>query len=103
MTRIYAEFLFAILMLATMAMPALARGQKSFDVCVNPATDLATQDDATKPGAFVTVAANIYPGGTIPMGEQARAPALPPRRSEPSMPMQASNWACPQRRTFKPL
>jgi hypothetical protein len=44
-----------------MAMPALAHDQKqkSFDVCINPATDLATQDDATKPGAFATVAANI--------------------------------------------
>ena len=68
MTRMNAAFLFAMLMLMTMAMPALADEQKSFDVCINPATDLATQNDTTKPGAFVTVAANIYPGGTIPMG-----------------------------------
>jgi hypothetical protein len=54
-----------MVMLAVMATPALA---KSFDICVNPATDVATQDDGTKAGAFLTVAANIFPRGTIPMG-----------------------------------
>jgi hypothetical protein len=68
MTKMNSALLFTMLMLTAMATPALAKKQKSFDVCVNPATDLATQDDATKPGAFATVAANIYPGGTIPTG-----------------------------------
>jgi hypothetical protein len=44
------------------ATPALA---KSFDICVNPATDVATQDTLT-PGAFLTVAGNIFRKGTIP-------------------------------------
>jgi len=47
------------------ATPALAR--QSFDVCITPATDEATQDNFAK-GAFVTAAANIYAGGTIPKG-----------------------------------
>ena len=70
MTKMNSAFFGTMLMLTTMAMPALADDQKqtSFDVCINPTTDLATQDEATKPGAFATVAANIYPGGTIPMG-----------------------------------
>lgn len=66
MTRVNYSFLFAMVMLTAMATPALAK--RSFDVCVNPATDVATQDDATKRGAFLTVAANIFPSGTIPMG-----------------------------------
>jgi hypothetical protein len=66
MTKMNSAFLFIMLMLTAAATPAMAKKQKSFDVCINPATDLATQDDATKPGAFATVAANIYPGGTIP-------------------------------------
>jgi hypothetical protein len=53
----------AVMVFAT-AMPAMARG---FDVCITPATDEATQDTFTK-GAFVTAAANIYAGGTIPKG-----------------------------------
>jgi hypothetical protein len=59
-------FLLAMVMLAAMATPALAK--RSFDVCVNPLTDVATQDNATKRGAFLTAAANIFPSGTIPMG-----------------------------------
>jgi hypothetical protein len=69
MTKINSAFLLAMVMLAAMATPALAKKSfKSFDVCINPATDVATQDDATKRGAFLTVAANIFPSGTIPMG-----------------------------------
>ena len=40
---------------------------RSFDICAG-GTDLATQDDLTKAGASLTVAANIFPKGTIPMG-----------------------------------
>jgi len=56
----------AMVFATAMATPALAK--QSFDVCVNPATDVATQDDSTKPGAFLTVAGNIFPKGTIPNG-----------------------------------
>jgi hypothetical protein len=66
MTKMNSAFLLAMVMLATMATPALAK--RSFDVCVNPLTDVATQNDATKRGAFLTAAANIFPSGTIPMG-----------------------------------
>jgi hypothetical protein len=66
MTKMNSAFLLAMVMLAAMATPALAK--RSFDVCVNPLTDVATQDDATKRGAFLTAAANIFPSGTIPMG-----------------------------------
>ncbi len=66
MTKVNFAFLLAMVMLAAMATPALAK--RSFDVCVNPATDVATQDDATKPGAFLTAAGNIFPSGTIPTG-----------------------------------
>jgi hypothetical protein len=55
----------AMLFLTAMATPALAK--KSFDICVDPATDVATQDTFTR-GAFLTVAANIYPSGTIESG-----------------------------------
>jgi hypothetical protein len=55
----------AMLFLTAMATPALAK--RNFDICVDPATDVATQDTFTR-GAFLTVAANIYPGGTIPAG-----------------------------------
>ena len=48
------------------AAPALAH--QSFDICVNPTTDVASQDDTTKPGAFLTVAGNIFHKGTIPSG-----------------------------------
>jgi hypothetical protein len=54
----------AAAMLFATAMPAMAR---SFDICAG-GTDLATQDDLTKAGASFTVAANIFPKGTIPMG-----------------------------------
>ena len=50
MTKMNSAFLLAMVMLAAMATPALAK--RSFDVCVNPLTDVATQDDATKRGAF---------------------------------------------------
>jgi hypothetical protein len=66
MTKMNSGFLLAMVMLAAMATPALAK--RSFDVCVNPLTDVATQNDATKRGAFLTAAANIFPSGTIPMG-----------------------------------
>jgi hypothetical protein len=66
MTKMNSAFLLAMVMLTTMATPALAK--RSFDVCVNPLTDVATQNDATKRGAFLTAAANIFPSGTIPMG-----------------------------------
>ena len=66
MTKMNSAFLLAMVMLAAMATPALAK--RSFDVCVNPLTDVATQDNATKRGAFLTAAANIFPSGTIPMG-----------------------------------
>jgi hypothetical protein len=66
MTKVKSTFLLAMVMLAAMATPALAK--RSFDVCVNPATDVATQDDATKRGAFLTAAGNIFPSGTIPTG-----------------------------------
>ena len=65
MMNLKSVFLLALVMLTAMATPALAK--KSFDVCVNPATDVATQDFGTK-GAFLTVAANIFPAGTIPAG-----------------------------------
>jgi hypothetical protein len=57
----------AAAMVFATAMPAMAKTLgRSFDVCITPATDEATQDDATKPGAFVTAAANIFPKGTLP-------------------------------------
>src|ERR1700730_5310353 len=69
MKRLISYGLAAGMMLTTaMATPALAKEKQSFDVCVNPATDVATQDVATKPGAFLTVAGNIFPKGTIPNG-----------------------------------
>src|SRR5713101_6426773 len=69
MKRLISYGLAAGMMLITaMATPALAKEKQSFDVCVNPATDVATQDVATKPGAFLTVAGNIFPKGTIPNG-----------------------------------
>jgi hypothetical protein len=66
MKNLKSVFMLAIVMLTAMALPALAK--QSFDICVNPVTDVVTQDDATKAGAFLTVAANIYVGGTIPQG-----------------------------------
>ena len=57
----------AAAMLFATAMPAMARMARSFDICAG-GTDLATQDDLTKAGASLTVAANIFPKGTIPMG-----------------------------------
>jgi hypothetical protein len=66
MTKMNSAFLLAMVMMAAMATPALAK--RSFDVCINPLTDVATQNDATKRGAFLTAAANIFPSGTIPMG-----------------------------------
>ena len=66
MMNLKSVFLLPLVMLTAMATPALAK--KSFDVCANPATDVATQDDGTKRGAFLTVAANIFPAGTIPAG-----------------------------------
>jgi hypothetical protein len=60
-----------------MATPALAKEKQIFDVCINPATDVATQDDPTKPGAFATAAANIFPKGTIPNGGLASCPQQP--------------------------
>jgi hypothetical protein len=74
MKNLKAVFLFAIMMLTTAATQALA--QRSFDICVNPATDVATQDDSTKPGAFLTVAANIYASGTIPQGGVASCSSI---------------------------
>jgi hypothetical protein len=56
----------AVVFATAKATPALAK--RSFDICVNPATDVATQDDATKRGAFLTVAGNIFTNGTIPDG-----------------------------------
>ncbi len=50
----------AIVILTAMVTPSLAI-ERSFDVCVDPATDVATQDDPTMPGAFLTAAANIFP------------------------------------------
>jgi hypothetical protein len=66
MKNLKSAFLLALVMLTAAATQALAT--QSFDICVNPATDAATQD-ATAPGGFVTVAANIYAAGTIPKGE----------------------------------
>jgi hypothetical protein len=57
----------AAAMVFATAMPAMARMARSFDICAG-GTDLATQDDLTKAGASLTVAANIFPKGTIPMG-----------------------------------
>ena len=57
----------AAAMVFATAMPAMARMARSFDICAG-GTDLATQDDLTKAGASFTVAANIFPKGTIPMG-----------------------------------
>jgi hypothetical protein len=57
----------AAAMVFATAMPAMARMARSFDICAGQ-TDLATQDDLTKAGASLTVAANIFPKGTIPMG-----------------------------------
>jgi len=65
----------AMVFATTTATPALAK--QSFDVCINPATDVATQDDPTKPGAFATAAANIFPKGTIPNGGLASCPSSP--------------------------
>ena len=76
MTKVNSAFLLAMVMLTAMATPALAK--RSFDVCVNPATDVATQDDATKRGAFLTVAANIFPSGTIPKGGGTPCASLSP-------------------------
>ena len=60
------RYAMALMFVAALATPALA-DSRSFDICINPATDIATQDTFT-PGAFLTVAANIFPGGTIPDG-----------------------------------
>jgi hypothetical protein len=68
MTNLKSMFPLVMVMLTAMATPALAKKHKSFDVCIDPTTDVATQDVSTKPGAFLTAAANIYPGGTIPTG-----------------------------------
>ena len=57
----------AMVFASAMATPALAKEARSFDICAGT-TDLATQDDLTKAGASFTVAANIFPKGTIPMG-----------------------------------
>ena len=57
----------AAAMVFATAMPAMARVARSFDICAS-STDLATQDDLTKAGASFTVAANIFPKGTIPTG-----------------------------------
>jgi hypothetical protein len=57
----------AAAMVFATAMPAMARMARSFDICAG-ATDLATQDNLAKAGASLTVAANIFPKGTIPMG-----------------------------------
>jgi hypothetical protein len=57
----------AATMVFATAMPAMARTARSFDICAG-VSDLATQDDLTKAGASFTVAANIFPKGTIPMG-----------------------------------
>jgi hypothetical protein len=54
-----------VLAIAIPATPALAK--RSFDVCVNPATDVATEDGFV-PGGFLTVAGDIFPEGTIPPG-----------------------------------
>jgi hypothetical protein len=54
----------AVAMVFATALPAMARG---FDVCIDPTTDEATQDNAAK-GGFVTAAANIYASGAIPNG-----------------------------------
>lgn len=62
----------AAAMVFATAMPAMAR---SFDVCITPATDEATQDNFAK-GAFVTAAANIYAGGTIPTGGVATCSSI---------------------------
>jgi hypothetical protein len=64
MAKSFIKFGLAAAMMVATAIPAMAR---SFDVCITPATDEATQDAFTK-GAFVTAAANIYAGGTIPTG-----------------------------------
>jgi hypothetical protein len=57
----------AMVFATAMATPALAKEARSFDICAS-GTDLATQDDLTKAGASFTVAANIFPKGTIPIG-----------------------------------
>ncbi len=57
----------AIVILAAMVTPSLADGRRRFDICVDPLMDVATQD-AFAPGAFLTVAANIFPDESIPLG-----------------------------------
>lgn len=74
MKNLKSAFLLATVMLTATALPALAK--QSFDICVNPATDVATQDNPTNPGAFLTVAANIYAGGTIPQGGVASCASI---------------------------
>jgi hypothetical protein len=74
MKNLKSVFLLAIVMLTATVVPALAK--QSFDICVNPATDIATQDDSTKRGAFLTVAANIYADGTIPQGGVASCASI---------------------------
>ena len=66
MKKLGSAFVLAIVMVTAASLPALAK--QSFDICVDPATDVATQDNAANRGAFLTVAANIYAGGTIPQG-----------------------------------
>ena len=66
----------AAAMVFATAMPAMARMARSFDICAG-ATDLATQDDLAKAGASLTVAANIFPKGTVPNGGLASCPSSP--------------------------
>src|SRR5882724_592645 len=68
-------YAFAMMLVVAFAGPALA--DKSFDICINPATDVALDDIGT-PGfsaddGFVAVAI-IVPGGTIPTGGIGVAP-----------------------------
>jgi hypothetical protein len=49
------------------ATPALAKVTRAVDVCVDPATDVASKTGLVA-GGFATVAANIYAEGTIPAG-----------------------------------
>jgi hypothetical protein len=57
----------AMVFATAMATPALAKEEKSFDICVDPTTDVKSVTGLV-PGGFATVAANIFAEGTIPEG-----------------------------------
>lgn len=66
------RYAMALMFVGALATPALA--QRSFDICITPATDVLAPEGFT-PGAFLTVAANIFPDGTIPDGGVGSCPS----------------------------